>query len=568
MVGRDQVVVISDSLWRRRFGADPGIISRAVLLNGHHYTVVGVAPRGFTGTDNGIVAEFWAPLAMAEQLVPDITQDQPRTRRNDSWLSMIARLKPGVSTAQAATAMNVVKKRINATYHRTGQYYERPVTVARAGGLIGGSETQAGGLIAVLMVVVGFVLLVACANVANLLLARATGRQREIAIRQAVGARRWRAGPSNADGEHSAGAFRRRRGRGVRGHRGARHLSRGGSFAGSNPLSLRRGPERFWPARRASLFSPASSLGWRRPCAPPVRTWWWRSRTTRRCGAVSADSGCGTLLVTVQVALSLVLLAGAGLFLRSLRNASSIDIGMNPRNILLLAVDPKLHNYSPEKTRQFLSQLRDRVSALPGVQSVSFVDSLPLSIGGTNDGFHSPGKKTKDDDEVNANVYRVGAGFFESLGIPLLRGRDFNLQSDDEHVAVINQSMARHMFGDEDPLGRQIVQAGVQYTVVGIARDSKSRKLDEEPTNCAYLSLEGAPQKVMSFYGISMAVKTSVSPRSLLRPVRQQVADLDPTMAVFNAATMQEHVDQSLLVPRICAALLAVFGAVGLTLAT
>jgi predicted permease len=567
VVGRDQVVVISDSLWRRRFGADPGIISRAVLLNGQYYTVVGVAPRGFTGTDNGIVAEFWAPLAMVEQLLPDITQDHPRTQRNDSWLSMIARLKPGVAIAQAATAMNVVKKRINTANHRTERYFERPVAVARAGGLIGGSETQANGLIAVLMVVVGFVLLVACANVANLLLARATGRQREIAIRQAVGAGRWRLVRQMLTESILLALSGAAVGVGLAAI-AVRAISRI-EVPLPVPIVFRFGVDLRVLACTACLsiftgilFGLAPALRATRPDLVVALT-----NDSPVFGRVRGF-GLRNALVIVQVALSLVLLAGAGLFLRSLRNASSIDIGMKPNNILLLAVDPKIHNYSPEKTRQFLSQLRLRVSALPGVRSVSFVDSLPLSIGGTNDGFRDPGKKTKDDDEVNANVYRVGAGFFESLGIPLLRGRDFNRQTDDEHVAIINQTMARHMFGDEDPLGRQIVQADVQYTVVGIARDSKSRKLDEEPTNCAYLFLEGAPQKVMSFYGISMAIKTSVSPRSLLRPVRQQVADLDPTMAVFNAETMQEHVDTSLLVPRLCAALLAVFGVVGLTLAT
>jgi predicted permease len=272
-------------------------------------------------------------------------------------------------------------------------------------------------------------------------------------------------------------------------------------------------------------------------------------------------------LVVAQVALSLVLLAGAGLFLRSLQNASSIDLGMKPNNILLLAVDPKLHNYSREKTQQFLSQLRDRVSALPGVRSVSFVDSLPLSIGGTGGDFYAKGGKAEGEERVNANVYRVGAGFFENLGIPLLRGRDFNRQTDDEHVAIINQTMARHMFGNVDPLGRQMTNSEILYTIIGVARNSKSRKLDEEPPDCAYLFLEGAPQKVMSFYGISMLVKTSVNPRTLLRPVRAQVHQLDPSMAIFNTETMQEHVDKSMLVPRVCAALLAVFGAVGLTLA-
>jgi hypothetical protein len=178
------------------------------------------------------------------------------------------------------------------------------------------------------------------------------------------------------------------------------------------------------------------------------------------------------------------------------------------------------------------------VSALPGVRTVSFVDSLPLSMGGTNDGFQTKGSKVEGDEEVNANVYRVGAGFFDSLGIPLLRGRDFNRQADDEHVAIINQTMAQHMFGNEDPLGRQMTNSGIMYTIVGVARNSKSRKLAEEPQNCAYLFLEGAPQKVMSFYGISMLVKTSVSPRTLLRPVRAQVNALDPSMAIFNTETM------------------------------
>jgi len=566
VVGRDQVVVLSHTLWRRRFGSDPGIIGHGVLLNGRRYTVVGVTPRGFTGTDNGILAEFWAPMAMAEQLLPDITQDQPRTQRSDSWLSLNARLKPGVTRAQAATAMNVVKKRINATYHRDGRYYQRPITLARAGGLIGGSQTQARGLVAVLLVVVGFVLLVACANVANLLLARATGRQREIAIRLAVGAGRWRlvrqlltesillALAGAAVGVVFATIA-------------VRAISRV-EVPFPFPVVFRFGVDlrvlactAFLSILTGILFGLAPALRATRPDLVAAL-----KNESTVFGRIRGF-GLRNALVVVQVALSLVLLAGAGLFVRSLQNASSIDIGMKPDNILLMAVDPKLHNYSREKTQQFLSELRDRVSALPGVRSVSFVDSLPLSIGGSNADFHAKGSKVDGDEGVNADIYRVGAGFFETLGIPLLRGRDFNLQTDDEHVAIINQAMARHMFGNENPLGRQMTNSEIPYTIVGVARNSKSRKLDEKPPDCAYLFLEGAPQKVMSFYGISMVVKTSVNPRILLRPVRAQVNAFDPSMAIFNTETMREHVDKSMLFPRVCAALLAVFGAVGLTLA-
>jgi putative ABC transport system permease protein len=566
VVGLDQVVVLSDTLWRRRFGSDPGVIGRGVLLNGRRYTVVGVTPRGFKGTDNGIVAEFWAPLAMAEQLFPDITQDQARTRREDSWLSLNARLKPGVTLTRAEAAMNIVKRRINATYHREGQYYERPIILAHAGGLIAGSQAQAHRLIGMLMVVGGCVLLVACANVANLLLARATGRQREVAIRLAMGAGRGR-------------LIRQLLTESI-----LLALAGAAVGVGCAAIAVRAISRVEVPLPVPVVFNFDMDLrvlactvilsilaGILFGLAPALRA----TRPDLQMALKKESPGFGRIrgfelrnaLVIAQVALSLVLLAGAGLFLRSLQNASSIDSGMKPQNILILAVDPKLHNYSSEKTKQFLSHLHDRVSALPGVRAVSFVDSLPLNIGGSTAEFHPKGRNVEGDEGVNADIYRVGAGFFESLGIPLLRGRDFNRQSDDEHVAIINQTMAQHMFGNEDPLGRQMTNSGILYTIIGIARNSKSHKLAEAPSDCAYLFLEGAPQKVMSGYGISMLVKTSVHPRTLLRPVRMLIHQLDPSMAIFNTGTMQEHVDKSLLVPKVCAALLAVFGAVGLTLA-
>ena len=266
-------------------------------------------------------------------------------------------------------------------------------------------------------------------------------------------------------------------------------------------------------------------------------------------------------LVVVQVALSLVLLAGSGLFLRSLQNASSIDIGLRPENVLLMAVDPKLHRYSPEKTRQFLSQLRDRVAVLPEARAVTYVDSLPLSLGGTSFDFKSGSTS------INADVYNVGARFFETMSLPLLRGRDFNSQTDTRAAAVINQTFARRLFGDEDPIGRQMTADKKEFTVIGLSANSKSRTLGEDPAACAYLFLEPKPDEVMSIFGISLAVKTTGNPRGLERAVRAEISTLDPTLAIFNIETMEEHVNKALLIPRVCATLLSVFGLVGLTLA-
>ena len=566
VVGRDTVMVLSHALWQRRFGSDPGIIGRTVMLNGQRYTVVGVTPAGFTGTDRGFVSEFWVPLAMTEQIMPDLAKDQPRSKRNDQWLILNARLRPGVSRAQAVAAVNVVKKRIDDTYRKDGKEHQRAITLDPAGGLLAGSETPAASLMAVLMVVVGLVLLVACANVANLLLARATTRQREIAIRLAMGASRRRLVRQLLTESVLLSLSGAGLGFGLAAI-AARAISR---FELPLPFPI---VFDFNVDLRVLAFTAALSIltGMLFGLAPALRA----TRPNLVAALKNESSVFGRIrgfglrnsLVVVQVALSLVLLASAGLFLRSLQHASSIDIGMKPDNILLMAVDPKLHNYSPEKTRQFLSQLREHVSGLPGVRSVSFVDSLPLSIGGTSFNFSVAGGKGGTKQDVNADVYNVGGGYLETMGIPLLRGRDFSLKTDNEHVAIINATMARHAFGDDEPLGRQMVADKIPYTVIGVAGDTKSRTLGEAPKNCAYLFIEAAPEKVFSFFGISLAVKTSANPQSLMRPLRAEIAALDPTLAVFNTETMQQHVDKSMLLPRISATLLGVFGLLGLTLA-
>jgi predicted permease len=223
-----------------------------------------------------------------------------------------------------------------------------------------------------------------------------------------------------------------------------------------------------------------------------------------------------------------------------------------------------MFSYSPDQTKRFLTQLRERVSALPGVTSVSFLDILPLSIGGSETEVEAEGKK--DGTRKITDVYRVGGRFFETMGIPILRGRDFNTLPGAEKVAIINENLAKYLFPVEDPVGHQFRSNSTVYQVVGVAKNSKSRTIGEEPRPILYLPLEQNPEGD-SMFGISILVKTTVKPRTMIHAVRAQVAALDPNLAIFGMETMQEHVDKSLLIPKLSAILLGVFGAVGLTLA-
>ena len=440
------------------------------------------------------------------------------------------------------------------------------MTLQTAGGLIAGSATPAFTLMAVLMVVVGLVLLVACANVANLLLARAAGRQKEIAIRLAMGAgRRQLIRQLLVESLLLALA-----GAGL-----GFLLAAAAARAISNfqlPLPFPVVFD-FNVDLRVALFTLGLSVvtALLFGLVPALRA----SRpdlvgALKDGPAVFGRMGHSRLrnaLVIVQVALSLVLLTTAGLFLRSLGNASSIDIGFKPENLLIMTIDPKLHNYSHEKTVQFLTQLRERVSALPAVRSVSFVGIVPLSLGSQGNNFDVEATKDHPKQTVEADVNNVGSEYFQTMGIPLLRGRDFNLQTDDQHMAIINETMAAHLFPGQDPIGRQMRQDKESYTVIGITRNSKSRTIGEKPTNGVFLFLNAAPEKANSFFGTTIVVKTAMNPLAQARSVRDQIAALDPNMAVFNTESMQEHVDKSLLLPRISALLLGIFGVVGLTLA-
>lgn len=564
--GGKPVVVLSNGLWKRRFASDPNIAGKDILLNNTRYTVVGVTAPEFHGADRGFVPEFWAPLAMTSQLMPDLPTDKFLDKRDEQWVLLIGRLKPGVSRAQATAALNVIQRRIDGTY-RHGEK-RAPLTLARAGGLPGGSDQATSGILGVFSVVVGLVLLIACVNVASLLLARATTRRREIGIRLSVGASRGRLVRQLLTESILLALIGAALGFAL----AWMTVSAIAEFKLPVPIPIAFA---FQPDLRVVLFTALLAVGTGIVfgLVPALRathvdlTTWLKNETAGLGGL--RRFGLRDALVLVQVSLSLVLLVCAGLFLRSLQNASSIDLGMRTDGVVFMAFDPKLNHYSAEKSRQFLAQVRERVSAVPGVRSVSFVDSIPLSLAGaqyevTANGEYGPIRVTPD-------FYNVGARYFETIGTPVLRGREFDPRNDHGATAVVNEELARRLFPGRNPLGQQIAAEGLngkqQYEVVGVAKNAKSRTLAEANQPCLFLYLEAKPEEAMSFFGISVLARGSTPPGQLERAVRDQFRALDPNLPVFNTETMNEHVNKSMLLPKLCATLLGVFGLVGVVLA-
>jgi predicted permease len=275
------------------------------------------------------------------------------------------------------------------------------------------------------------------------------------------------------------------------------------------------------------------------------------------------------LLTVAQIAMSVILLSMTGLFLRSLETAVTIDLGFRPQDLLSMSVDPRLHGYTPERTVEFLNQLRERVAALPGVVSAACTDFPPLSMAGDMLTFHVGGRSDSGKDNPVANLTRVTPDYFETMGIPRVAGRDFGGETaSGPKTAVVNRAFVERLFAGENPIGQQVTGGGVTYQIVGVVGNVKTTSLGEDLKPVLYRSLEQNVGTDPNLLGYTLVVHTAGHPAAMSEAVRRQIHALDPSMAVFNEETMEEHVHSAFFLPRLAATLFSVFGAIGLVLAT
>jgi predicted permease len=414
--------------------------------------------------------------------------------------------------------------------------------------------------------VVFLVLLIACANVANLFLAQAAGRQREMAIRVVLGATRSKLLRQvltesillsllggvlgvllSAWATNGLSAFRFPVPVSIDLNVGVDGKVLLFTFFLSIATGLLFGP---LPAWTAAWRLPATALKGEDVLARPGRFWTLRN-----------------FLVVAQISMSLILLCITGLCLRSLRSAANINIGFRSGGVLAMSIDPRLHGYTPERTAQFLTELQRRVANIPGVTSAAVTDALPLSGGHRSDGFQAIGKKPLDP-APSTELYMATPGYLDTLGIHLVSGRDFaNESSSSAHVAVVNQVFADKLFPGENPLGQTVNGGGVTYEIIGVTNNIKARFLGEDYRPVLFRSLAQTVAGDPSFEGYTIMARTVGESSTVASSVRAVIREMDPTLAVFNEQTMEHHLREAFFLPRLAGTLFAVFGALGLILA-
>jgi len=555
----DPYIVLSDGLWRRRFGADPKVIGKSVEINQHPFTVIGIAPRGFGGTIVGIAAEYFVPMLMQPQALPGENLES----RNPTFIHMMGKLKPGATLAQARAEMATIAHQIEQQYPDTSKdvgVYVCPVWQAHYG-----LQAFLLPVLAFLMVVVILVLLIACANVANLLLARATVRGKEIAIRSALGADRMRL---------------------IRQLLAESLLLSGLGGAAGILLTM-------WTTNFLMVFTPPAHLPIGLPLgvdgrvlaftlalsictgvifglAPALQITRPSGNASLRDGGRTFSSGghqnrLRNLLVVTETVLAVVLLAGAGLLVRSLRMAVTSSPGFRADHTLLAAFDLRGNGYSDDKAAAFFEQLTDRLKTLPGVEGASLERYVPMWFTGRSYTIPDLEGYTPKPGEQNLIDYNVvGPNYFSLMQIPILSGREFTSQDrlGAPRVCIINQTMAARFWPGQNPIGRTVGTWNHGWTIAGVVKDIKYHSLSEQPQPFLYFPFwqdTGGDANVL--------VRTSGDPLKLLPQVREQVRQIDSGVAVLESDSVANLLSVSLFAYRTAATLAGVLGGLGLLLA-
>ena len=559
------VVVVSYSGWQRRFAGDPELVGKEILLNNHPFKVIGITPQQFRGTELIYTPDLFVPISMIEWVEPGTTWLDNRDSRN---FFAIGRLKAGVGRGEAEASLNILAQQLGREYPNSNE--GQTIQVVPPGFIIPDLRTAVVSFSWILMAAVVLVLLVACANLAGLLLARAMDRRKEIAIRLAMGANRFR-------------LIRQLLTESVL-------LAVVGGAVGVllalwiiNLLLSFRPPLDFpltvdisldWRVMVFSflislltgvVFGLAPALQSTKLSLVPVL-----KDTTAQAGYRSSRLR-GTLVV-VQLALSLVLLIGAGLVLNSLKQLQTMNPGFNPNNSLTLSMDVGLQGYDKARAQQFYTQLVSRVASLPGVQSAALTTFVPLSLNYSSNNVFVEGQPSeRGANTPTAMVANVGPRYFETMGTSLRYGREFTSEDkkDSEQTAIVNETFVRRMFPQlqsaSEVVGKRISfdgSTGPWVRIVGVAGDGKYFNIAEEPRSFVWV-----PVTQNFWTGMTLVVRTHGAPEAAIPAVRNEVRSLDPNLPLFDVKTMNEHMKLSLFPARVAATVLAVFGFVALALA-
>jgi predicted permease len=558
--GAHPVAVLSWSAWKGRFGGDPGVVGRSVVLNGRSYSIIGVAEPEFRGALPLVIPTLWVPLSQFDDVRPG--DHDGYDQRGSNSFNVVARLKPGVTLAQANEHMKALIAGLRAEHPQDYEESGINLVLQSEAGIHPTFRSAQVALSSVVMGVVGVLLLIACVNVANLFLARARDRAREMAIRLSLGARRSRlvqqlltesllfAGASGLAGIGLAWWVIRLANR-IR-------LPLDVDFSADLHLS---------PLVIAFAFGVSLTTGLLFGLAPALQ-----ATNPSLIPALKGEAPAGQSrsraskgLVVAQMALSIVLLVSAGLFLRDLQNATTVDKGFVAENLLVADLAPELQGYSRARSEELYRRLSEKLTSLPNVKAVGYAAIVPLGLNESDSYVEVSGYTPAKNENMSLQLNWVSPGYFEAMGIPMKEGRGFTDRDDSAsvRVMVVNEEMARKYWAGASPIGRTVKYGGKEHTVVGVVPTGKYQRLGEPPTPFYYLA-----QAQHWREGMSIVVRTTGDPQQVAPVLRSAVAAFDETLPVSDIRTMTKHLGIALLPARLAAAALGVFGLLGLVLAS